>query len=343
MRTSRSRLAIAAACIASPVVIVLGVALAADASGALSPAAASPVTACGTGPVKAGISANGLPALDASQIADAQIIYNVGEDLQLPQRAAVIAIATAMQESRLRNLPYGDADSLGLFQERPSQGWGSPAEILNPVYAASAFYARLVQVTGWQMLPLTVAAQDVQHSGDPGAYAQWESLADALVNTFSGAATACLTDSGGHVPASGTTRLPAGFTLPPGTPAAVQTAIGYAVAQLGKPYIWGGTGPVGYDCSGLVMMAYRAAGITIPRTTFQQVLVGTPVYGIGQLAPGDLLFSAGSDGTAADPGHVGMYIGSGLVIEAPQTGEPVMITPLAGYWQQNTVAIRRIV
>ena len=196
---------------------------------------------------------------------------------------------------------------------------------------------------GWQTLPLAVAAQDVQHSGDPGAHATWESLADALVSTFSGAATACLTGNGGHVPASGTTQPPSDFTLPPGTPAAVRAAIAYAAAQLGKPYIWGGTGPAGYDCSGLVMMAYRAAGIVLPRTTFQQVLVGTPVYGTGQLAPGDLLFSAGSDGTAANPGHVGMYIGSGLVIEAPQTGEPVMITPLAGYWQRNTVAIRRIV
>jgi cell wall-associated NlpC family hydrolase len=91
------------------------------------------------------------------------------------------------------------------------------------------------------------------------------------------------------------------------------------------------------------MMTYRAAGISLPRTTFQQVLVGTPVYSLNQLQPGDLLFSPGSDGTPTDPGHVGMYIGSGLVIEAPQTGEPVMITALAGYWQQSTVAIRRIV
>jgi cell wall-associated NlpC family hydrolase len=90
------------------------------------------------------------------------------------------------------------------------------------------------------------------------------------------------------------------------------------------------------------MMAYRSAGISLPRTTFQQVLVGTPVYDLGQLQPGDLLFIAGGDGTPTDPGHVGMYIGSGLVIEAPETGEPIMITPLAGYWQQNTVAIRRI-
>ena len=89
-------------------------------------------------------------------------------------------------------------------------------------------------------------------------------------------------------------------------------------------------------------MAYRAAGISLPRTTFEQVLVGTPVYSLSQLQPGDLLFSAGSDGTPTDPGHVGMYIGSGLVIEAPQTGEPVMITPLVGYWQQNTTAIRSL-
>ena len=343
MKPGRNLLAIVAAAVALPFAVLLGVAFAAEASGALVPAAASPLTACGSAPVGPGVSADGRPALNATQIGDAQIIYTVAEDLQLPARAPVIAIAAAMQESGLRNLTGGDADSLGLFQQRPSQGWGSPAGILNPVDAASAFYAHLVQVAGWQTLPLAVAAQDVQHSGDPGAYAKWESLADALVSTFSGAATACLTGNGGHVPASGTTQLPAGFTLPPGTPAAVRAAIVYAVAQLGKPYIWGGTGPVGYDCSGLVMMAYRAAGIALPRTTFQQVLVGTPVYGTGQLAPGDLLFSAGSDGTAANPGHVGMYIGSGLVIEAPQTGEPVMITPLAGYWQQNTVATRRII
>ena len=353
--------------------------------------------------MKAGVSADGLPALDASQIGNAQIIYNVAADLQLPPRAPVIAIATALQESRLRNLTGGTADSLGLFQQRPSQGWGSPADILNPVYAASAFYARLVQVAGWQTLPLTVAAQDVQHSGFPGAYAEWESLADALVSTFSGTATACLTDNGGHVPASGAIQLPAGFALPPGTPATVQTAIAYAVAQLGKPYIfsggpggqitlnphvcpaqkadvsnssgakgvvqatldpeqrrvaaaailyaaaqlgkpyvWGGTGPVGYDCSGLVMMAYRAAGVSLPRTTFQQVYAGTAVYSFSDLMPGDLLFTPGSDGTAEDPGHVGIYIGSGLVIQAPQTGEDIEITPFKGYWQQNVVAVRRV-
>ena len=83
-----------------------------------------------------------------------------------------------------------------------------------------------------------------------------------------------------------------------------------------------GTGPVGYDCSGLVMMAYRAAGITIPQTTFQQVLVGTPVYGLRDLAPGDLLFSAGSDGTAADPGTWGCTSGPASSSRHRRPGSP---------------------
>jgi cell wall-associated NlpC family hydrolase len=152
----------------------------------------------------------------------------------------------------------------------------------------------------------------------------------ALVDMFDGAATNCLTDNSTGVLASGTTRLPTGFSLPPGTPAPVVVAITYALAQLGKPYIWGGVGPAGFDCSGLVMMAYGAAGISLPRTTFQQVYCGTPVYSFSQLEPGDLIFTPGSDGTATDPGHVGMYIGSGLVISAPETGEPVMTRPCNG-------------
>jgi cell wall-associated NlpC family hydrolase len=131
-------------------------------------------------------------------------------------------------------------------------------------------------------------------------------------------------------------------TLDPEQRCVAAAAILYAAAQLGKPYVWGGTGPVGYDCSGLVMMAYRAAGVSLPRTTFQQVYAGTAVYSFSDLMPGDLLFTPGSDGTAEDPGHVGMYIGSGLVIQAPQTGEDIEITPFKGYWQQNVVAVRRV-
>lgn len=107
--------------------------------------------------------------------------------------------------------------------------------------------------------------------------------------------------------------------------AAVQ-AIAYARQQLGKPYCWGGTGLGCFDCSGLVMEAYAAAGVTIPRTSEAQ-WAGLPH--VSSLQPGDLIFYAGSDGTVTSPGHVVMYLGGGNVIQAYATGFPVMITPLA--------------
>ena len=107
---------------------------------------------------------------------------------------------------------------------------------------------------------------------------------------------------------------------------AVTTAIAFARAQLGKPYRWGATGPDAYDCSGLVYAAYAAAGISIARTTYQWQQDG-PVVPLSGVQPGDLLFSAGSDGTPDDPGHVVMYLGGGRVIQAPQTGQDVQIDP----------------
>jgi cell wall-associated NlpC family hydrolase len=112
----------------------------------------------------------------------------------------------------------------------------------------------------------------------------------------------------------------------PASQAAAQ-AIAFAEAQLGKPYIWGGTGPAGYDCSGLVYAAYASAGIAIARTTFGWRQDG-PVAPLSNLEPGDLLFYAGSDGSATDPGHVVLYLGGGRVIQAPQTGEDVQIDPV---------------
>jgi cell wall-associated NlpC family hydrolase len=111
--------------------------------------------------------------------------------------------------------------------------------------------------------------------------------------------------------------------------AAARTAIAYAEQQLGKPYQWGATGPDAFDCSGLVMMAYRAAGIGIPRTAAQQWAFG-PWVSSSQAQPGDLVFFAGADGTPAAPGHVGLVIGNGLMIEAYATGFPVRIAPYAG-------------
>ena len=104
-------------------------------------------------------------------------------------------------------------------------------------------------------------------------------------------------------------------------------AIAFAVRQVGKPYQWGAAGPGAYDCSGLVYAAYAAAGIRIARTTYQWRQDG-PQVPLTEIEPGDLLFSAGSDGTPANPGHVVMYLGGGQIIQAPQTGEDVQIDPL---------------
>jgi hypothetical protein len=122
--------------------------------------------------------------LTGEQVANAHTIARVAHDRGLPGRAVVIALATAMQESRLRNLDYGDRDSLGLFQQRPSQGWGTPAQVQDPVYAAGKFYDHLVQIPNWQTDPLTVVAQAVQRSGFPEAYAQHEAMATELATAI---------------------------------------------------------------------------------------------------------------------------------------------------------------
>jgi hypothetical protein len=125
-----------------------------------------------------------LPAsgahLTGEQIANARTIAQVAWDRGLPERAVVIALATAMQESRLRNLDYGDRDSLGLFQQRPSQGWGSPEQVQDPVYAAGKFYDHLVQVPHWESLRVTESAQLVQKSAFPEAYEKHSAMAIEL-------------------------------------------------------------------------------------------------------------------------------------------------------------------
>ncbi|MBQ1052723.1 M23 family metallopeptidase [Micromonospora sp. C51] len=121
---------------------------------------------------------------DDEQVTNAATIVTTGARLGVPARGWVIAVATAMQESSLRNLPGGDRDSVGLFQQRPGQGWGTPVQLQDPAYAAAAFYAKLLTVTGWQRMPLTDAAQAVQTSAHPDAYAAWEHPAAQLVTAI---------------------------------------------------------------------------------------------------------------------------------------------------------------
>jgi hypothetical protein len=131
--------------------------------------------------------------LTPAQAANAATIAAVGRRDGLPDHAVTVALATALQESKLRNLSYGDRDSVGLFQQRPSQGWGTAEQLQDPVYAAEAFYGRLIKVRGWQTAEVTAAAQAVQRSGAPYAYALWESEARALARAFTGEAAAGFT------------------------------------------------------------------------------------------------------------------------------------------------------
>jgi hypothetical protein len=150
-----------------------------------APAQSAPAPAQAAAPAPAAAPATpSIPGLDQYQAENAKTIVQVGTEMGVPTRGKVIAIATAMQESKLYNLDVAvDYDSLGLFQQRPSSGWGTPKQLTNPTYAAHAFYRVLVQYKGsWGCL--TCAAQRVQRSAFPSAYAKHERFATKIVDTL---------------------------------------------------------------------------------------------------------------------------------------------------------------
>lgn len=163
------------------------------------------------GDAPANVNASGASAgagtavpLDAEQVANAATITAVGLRRGVPQRGLVVALATAWQESKLENLSGGDRDSIGLFQQRPSQGWGKPEQIADPRYAANAFYTALLKVKGWEKMRVTDAAQEVQRSAHPEAYEKWvdesEIMARALSGEATGAVACTVTEASSHGP-----------------------------------------------------------------------------------------------------------------------------------------------
>jgi cell wall-associated NlpC family hydrolase len=253
--------------------------------------------------------------LDDDQIGNARTIVKVGVQLKVPNRGLVVAVATALQESTLRNIGYGDRDSVGLFQQR--NAWGSFDVRTDPAESAAMFYTGgtqgqpgLLDIRGWSGLPITAAAQAVQRSAYPYAYAKWETLASNLVESVIGDdPLSCNRD----LMAAG---LPSG---------AVGTMLKVALEQQGDPYIFGAVGPNAFDCSGLIVYSWRQAGYQLRvRTAAQMYEYSTPVAA-GQEQPGDLLFGE-FDQRVQGAGHVMIVVKPGLAVQAPSTGRNVQLS-----------------
>ncbi|GIF16135.1 hypothetical protein [Actinoplanes teichomyceticus] len=163
------------------------------------------------------VRADGEVTLDSVQMANAATIAAVGVRKEMPEQAVVVALATALQESKLENLDDGDRDSVGLFQQRPSQGWGTFEQIKNPRYAAAKFYTALRKVKGWEDMRVTDAAQKVQRSAYPNAYEKWADesrvLARALLGRATGAVACTVTGAPAVRGAAAASALMAGLKL----------------------------------------------------------------------------------------------------------------------------------
>jgi hypothetical protein len=246
--------------------------------------------------------------LDNEQRGTVAVIIAVGKQRSLSARAWQVAIQAGMTESGLRNLNHGDRDSLGIFQMRPSMGWGSVAELTNPQYEVNKFYDVLLAVPDWDKKRPGDAAQAVERSGFPDRYHKWESMAATLVQNLGQVVDVVGCGQG------------AGPLLPPNQAAGV--AIQAALAEQGKPYVWGDEGPNSYDCSGLMQWAYKKAGIILDRVSQDQYHDGA-MLPVRDAQPGDLLFLATDPSNPATIHHVMMYLGGNKVVEAQQTGVPV--------------------
>jgi cell wall-associated NlpC family hydrolase len=290
-----------------------------------------------------------LPDLDAAQAQNARIVVATATPIG-GERAALIAVMVGLAESGLNNLDHGDRDSLGLFQQRAN--WGSAAQRMDPVWATSAFLTApgsglLAKAPDWATAVPWVAAQATQISAWDGRTAQAEGLAPAhdavtgqlvppdgygiganyeaqygkaraIVATVGSDAVTKDCGSRSQLPSSSARHeLPSTYDL--ATSGATESelpVIRFALAQLAKPYVFGAAGPDAFDCSGLTMAAWAQAGVRLPHWTVGQARAGTPVVPASTVVPGDLILVPGSDGTLAAPGHVGIYIGDGLVVDA---------------------------
>jgi peptidoglycan DL-endopeptidase CwlO len=286
----------------------------ADAARAMAMSCNASLGPMSTGP--AGSGAGDAARLNEEQRGNVAMIISIGKQRELPPLAWQVAIQAGMTESGLRSLNYGDRDSLGIFQMRPSMGWGTPAQVTDPVYAINKFYDVLGAVPNWKEQRPGDSAQDVERSAFPTRYHRWEAMAAHLIGNVGAVQdpTGCGQGVGNLLPAP---------------TAAAGSAIQFALSQQGKPYQWGAltTHQNSFDCSSLMLQAYRSAGVLLPRTSREQWKAGAYLP-VDQAQPGDLLFWAYDTSNPATIHHVAMYLGDNKIVEAQQTGVPVHIRPV---------------
>lgn len=316
---------------AAPLLLIAGSALAAVVTTSHPPGAVAGV-ACAAPDQAAG-------GYSGQQLRVAAQIVAAGKELHIPRRGHIVAVAAAMQESSLTAVDHGDAagpDSRGPLQQRAS--WGPESVRMDPRGSAKLFYERLRGIPNWQNLPVTVAAQSVQISAFPDAYADDEAPARQVVAAVEGI-TCQPSPASGANPRAG-------------------TVIAAARSQLGVRYAWGGgtpSGPsmgfgvdagiTGFDCSGLALYAYAKAGVAVPHQTqaIWAEFAHPPITEPGDVAPGDLVLLS-STGTPGGIHHVAIYLGGGAVIEAPHSGATVRITRdiwTDPYWRDEFIGAVR--
>lgn len=323
---------------------------------------------------------------NAEQIRNAAIIYSVGRSMGMSNRDIQIGLIAAMVESNLVNVNYGDRDSLGLFQQRPSQGWGTPQQVMDPRYAARKFFSVLKGVRNRDGMSMGQAAQAVQRSAFPGRYDErvgemrriWPQIVSAgggQVQDVDGQPYKGFTEDVTNVEYQPTletdymtatpsveamlgawddspTPLPEPIPqigigtneiltqqrqehgpFTPGVDGWRKGIVETAQQYEGVPYVWGGTSPSGFDCSGFIQYVYSQMGINLPRISYQQANAGKRI-GLGGLRPGDLVaWDNSSRNNGAD--HIAIYIGNGQIIEAPRPGLSVRVRSLGkseGAW-----------
>lgn len=266
---------------------------------------ASVTTGSASGASSSAVPTLGGAPMTAEQIANAAVIVAVGHQMGVPQLGLEAALITAIQESGLRNLSYGDADSVGLFQQRPSMGWGSVAEIMQPDYAAGRFYHALVAIPNYEQQSAPWLAQAVQRSAFPDRYANWTDSALQLLGVAEVGSASCalISSQAGSTFGTGVEQV----ILPRGNPRSVEQAVAWAQGQATN-----GSSNWYRACLGFVAQAYgwSFSGTYYAIDQYTSV-IPVSMHHDGDRNPplGALLFWRSS----SRAGHVAIYVGDGNV------------------------------